>query len=193
MRAQPALRIRKPSRGWKMKRLLRDRTPPRGNPQRSDPSPSAKGAASLFRQRRPSAGLGPFGRRLRQPPPRIPYAARSEIQFSWTFGKWRGSAWSRGARPPRVPSGAPRARHGEVSPAFRRIFFVPGPRGRVPAHSRASALPETMRPALGETKARIQKLSAIGIRFIFLRLFFKKPSHGMNPSAGRRHGSGKEA
>jgi hypothetical protein len=25
----------------------------------------------------------------------------------WTFGKWRGSVRSRGARPPRVPSGAP--------------------------------------------------------------------------------------
>jgi hypothetical protein len=43
----------------------------------------------------------------------------------WTFGKWRGSVRSRGARPPRVPSVAPRDRHGEVRVATCWFFQSP--------------------------------------------------------------------
>ena len=81
----------------------------------------------------------------------------------YSLPRFAAEKWFMRDDDPLDASGAPRARHGEVSPAFSRIFFVPGPRGRVPAHSRASALPETMRPTLGATRARVQKLSAVGI------------------------------
>lgn len=60
---------------------------PRRNPQWSDPSLSPKRAASRFRQRQQLAGLHAFGHRLRRPPPRIPYAARSKIHFFSGFFK----------------------------------------------------------------------------------------------------------
>ena len=57
--------------------------------------------------------------------------------------------------------GRPAPKNGEV---YRpSAAFFPSPRGRVLAHSRASALPETMRPMLGAIRAIVQKLSAIGI------------------------------
>ena len=44
---------------------------------------------------------------------------------------------------PRVPSGAPRARHVENATGLRPHFFQLSPRGRVLVHPRAGALPET--------------------------------------------------
>ncbi len=45
---------------------------------------------------------------------------------------------------PRVPSGAPRARHVEDSTGLRPHFFQLSPRGRVLVRPRAGALPGTM-------------------------------------------------
>ena len=44
---------------------------------------------------------------------------------------------------PRVPSGAPRARHVENATGLRPHFFQLSPRGRVLVHPRAGALPGT--------------------------------------------------
>jgi hypothetical protein len=80
----------------------------------------------------------------------------AEIGTSFDGG-WRGlaewdrnfkhrvfRAWSRGARPPRALSGAPRARLVETTTGLRPHSFQLSPRGRVLVHPRAGALPETM-------------------------------------------------
>lgn len=53
-----------------------------------------------------------------------------------------GSLGARGARPPKVPSCAPRARHGEIHAALGQ-FFPSRPARREAVRPRAGALPET--------------------------------------------------
>ena len=76
----------------------------------------------------------------------------------WTFGKWRGSARSRGARSPRPPSGAPRARHGEFRAAHGRTFSNHPARARGGAPE-ADAVPGTFARRLS---LFIQRPKAIG-------------------------------
>ena len=77
----------------------------------------------------------------------------------WTFGKWRGSVRSRGARPPRVPSVAPRDRHGEVRVAT--CWFFQSPREGAWRCARGRA--RSPRRSRKDRYSKVHNLGAFGI------------------------------
>jgi len=75
--------------------------------------------------------------------------AGSEVDEKGRLSHWRGKPSDEESKGPgerarpRVPSGAPRARHVESSTGLQPHFFQLSPRGRVLVHPRAGALPGT--------------------------------------------------